>query len=527
MTAASVCRTVHDGERRNLGARMKLADLIDLEAQLLADEGVDPEVLRQRDRALYTSFAPGATADRHRLLSAWLDGLRRTQQGAELGSAILTGQRLLAYVLVGVGLIAGAGAAAALLYYDGGAPVNVGAFLLAIVGVQVALLVGIGLSVLLSWFFREIPVVSDIRAFFRFAANAFEPALDRVARHLPTERLEQFRVARSRLRTRARLYAPVERWTLIALSQVLGIAFNVGVLVVCLRLIYFSDLAFGWSTTADALDVSTMYRWVTTLAAPWGWLFPEAVPTYELVEQSRFSRLQGGFAAGVTDSLVGQWWTFLVAAVVTYGLMPRVALWGLARALRASALAKLPLDTPDVQRVIRRLEAPRVETRAEAPPPPSAAAEATPVEPLLPPEPPPPADDEAGCVLIRWREVPGVDSALAQGVRATFGYRFGGAIEAGGTDLEADEASQRAAAAAGGPVIVMAEAWEAPDKGIRRYLKGLRTAVGVDRPIYVTLVGEGTPSAMAAPESDDVALWRDRLTLLEDPYLGVQPWEPA
>ena len=503
---------------------MRLSDLIDLEAQLVIDEGIDPDLLRQRERAIYKALPSGVSANRHRLLSAWLQALRDRQQGSAVSTAIMTGYRGLSYLLVLFGFLSGAGVAQALLYYDGRTPVNVGAFLLAVVGVQVVLLAGAVLALLLMRVWSNIPILSDVRALLRFFASRLEPAIDRVGRQLPSDLRDRWAVARSRLRTRARLYQPVEQWWLVELTQLFGIAFNLGVLLLCLRLIYFSDLAFGWSTTAEALGTDTMYRIVRTMAAPWAWLAPAAVPSFELVEQSQFSRLQGGFRAEVTDVFVGQWWRFLVASVVTYGLLPRVLIWGAARSLRAWALVRLPLDTPDVERVVQRLRTPYVETQAVGVPPPSAAEPKGNVEALPRPA---PADAGKGCVVIRWRDVPAASELLTDSIAKTFGYQLSAVMDAGGVDVSVDADSQRRAADTDQPLIVLAEAWEAPDKGLRRYLRALRTAAGPERPIYVALVGEGTTESLAAPATDDVALWRDRLTLLEDPYLGVMPLEAA
>ncbi len=54
---------------------MDLTDLIDLEAQIAADAGAEPEGLRARDRAIGASLDT-ADEDRAALLSAWLEALR-------------------------------------------------------------------------------------------------------------------------------------------------------------------------------------------------------------------------------------------------------------------------------------------------------------------------------------------------------------------------------------------------------------------------------------------------------------------
>lgn len=503
--------------------RVKLTDLIDLEAQQVLDEGVDSTRLRDRDRAIYLAQSAEVKSEPRRVLAAWLDALRARGGGSSVGATVATGQRLVGYGLAVAGLMTGAGTAAALLYYDGREPVNVGTFLLVVVFGQLALLAGGAAVALFGRWLAPQPFATDLHRALGWLAERLEPAVTRANTSLPADFGRRLQVARGRLRTRSGLYAPVERWVFIELTQVFGIAFNIGVLAVCLRLIFFSDLAFGWSTTGDALDASTVYSVVRGLAIPWaGWL-PDAVPTRELVAASRFSRLQGGFPSGATEMVVGQWWQFLVAAVVTYGLVPRVVLWLTARALKRSALARIPVDTPDVQLILHRLTAPRIETRAQDAPPPSAVVPAGQTAPLARPLPAAEIAAERSCLLIRWRQVPAGRSAVERTIRTTFGLRVDGAVDAGGVDLAADSASQRAAADATGPVVVLAEAWEAPDKGVRRFLTGLRASVGRTRPIFVALVGEGDDAMLAPPEPSDVAVWKDRLTLLEDPYLGVQP----
>jgi hypothetical protein len=80
---------------------------------------------------------------------------------------------------------------------------------------------------------------------------------------------------------------------------------------------------------------------------------------------------------------------------------------------------------------------------------------------------------------------------------------------------------------AGAPIVVLAEAWEAPDKATLRFLKGVRGAVGERRPIAVGLLQQDPARQLRVPSTEDVQTWRDRLSTLEDPYLGVEPLEPS
>jgi hypothetical protein len=75
-------------------------------------------------------------------------------------------------------------------------------------------------------------------------------------------------------------------------------------------------------------------------------------------------------------------------------------------------------------------------------------------------------------------------------------------------------------------VAVVAEAFEAPDRGVRRLLSDLRGALGPRRPLLVLLVGAAADGPRP-PRDADVSIWRDGLAPLEDPHLSVEPLRGA
>lgn len=508
---------------------MKLEDLIDLEAQIAADEDRDAETLRARDRDAFGQLQVDDPSDRHTLLTRWLAVLRGQGQAPDLGRRVLFGYRWLTYLLVLLGLGLGWSAASLLLHYEQGQPpVNVGYFLLVVIGVQLGLLVLLVVGLPLLRVFPNLPLAGDLHAVLRGVANLLERAVAKADDHLSTEQRESWRVARSRLKTRAMLYQPVEQWLLVGLTQLFGVAFNLGVLACCLRLVFFSDLAFSWSTTAETIDAALVHRIVDGLAAPWAAIFPDAVPSLELVEKSQYFRLDGryaGAAPGATGDpqLVGGWWRFLIAATVVYGLVPRALLWVGVRIARGRALANLPLDTADVDRIVRRLRAPVVTTRAQALDPQGAEPAHAPVTASEPAT----AEDGGACSVILWRDMPAGPDAIARAVKHNFGCTVERTVQAGGVDFASDRSLAEELAQAEERILVLAEGWEAPDKSIRRFLGDLRQATGPRRKLTVALVEEAGPSDWRPASSHDVEIWRDRLTLLEDPYLGVEPLEAA
>jgi hypothetical protein len=112
---------------------VKLRDVVDLEVQLAFDEEMDDGALRTRDRGLYLALAPAPTQP-DALLGAWLEALRARFGAPRLGERVEAAQRLLSSLLAIIGLTVGWGVAEALLYYEqGGAPVNIGHYLLVLV----------------------------------------------------------------------------------------------------------------------------------------------------------------------------------------------------------------------------------------------------------------------------------------------------------------------------------------------------------------------------------------------------------
>jgi hypothetical protein len=207
-------------------------------------------------------------------------------------------------------------------------------------------------------------------------------------------------------------------------------------------------------------------------------------------------------------------------------VLPRAILLGWSRWSLRRSLARVPLDTPDVERVLRRLRTPVVSARGtgetDARPDWDGAA---------------PVGGAAGidgadgapreCVVVRWRDVPVAAPLIASRVAAALGWRVAAEHAAGGSDYAATQrfldALARSAAEGSPPrpIVLLAEAWEAPDKATRRFLAAVREAAGPTTPVIVAL-GRGTSDGWVAAAPDEVRTWRNTLAANRDPYLGVE-----
>ncbi len=498
-----------------------LDDLVDLEARIAEDAAAEPEALRDRDGRIAQTLAAGPD-DRPALIGGWLAALRAA--GPTPGARIARAIRLGRAALVVAGLVIGWGTGAWLMAYDGRTPVNVIHALAVLVGLQLGLLLllllGLAARRLLNR--DRMPLLGDLEAVARAIIQLADRLLmrgDAAFRAHDPDRRAAWRAGWHRLRARRSLYREVERWHALGALQGFGVAFNIAALGAIMVAVGTSDLAFAWATTLE-VDPAGFSALIRALAAPWAWLWPEAAPDVALVEATRYSRLEAAYVAAgdgrAPDGVaIGGWWRFLVMATAVYGLLPRVAAWLWAQRRARRALATLPLDTPDVDRIVRRLTAHRIRTRAPEP----EQVEHPPARALEPQYSPPTPKDP--WVLIAWRDFP-VDRAK---LRALVADHYDGelvdVLEVADFRAEKTALAALGDGAAQGRLLVLVETFESPDKAVRRFLAGVREAVGPRRPVVVALVAEAG-GGWRGVDGETLALWRQHLATNEDPYLGVE-----
>lgn len=496
---------------------LRLGELIDLECRLAADRELDRHTLRERDRRIGASLVRGGEPqlDRHEIVRRWLAAVRGGGEPGP-GARVQAVYGLAGAALAVFGLFAGAGTAAALLRYDGSHPVNIVHFLAVFVGLQLALCALAVVHMLPRSWLGWVPGFGPLHEALRHLGYR-QAGLERWLARLHGDR-GQLGGALARLKSWSTVYADVERWSLLVLTQRVGVFFNLGALATCVYLIAVTDLAFAWSTTLP-VGAAAMTRMLQALAVPWSWL-PAAVPDADLVEASRYFRQEATY----DPALLKNWWSFLVAALVTYGLLPRSALWIYSGRRLLRARRRLRLDHSECQAALERVSAGRVGKRVEW------VAEASGEDndagragvggegvEL-------PAPGDAECVVLGWADVPLDRESADRLVAERFGWRTiavhaaGGSEPAGGQQALVEDLHR---AGPDSPVVIVAEAFEAPTKALAHFLCELRHAVGTRRPIVVALVAGQAP-AWKPPSSQDRALWEHAVVLQADPYVRVE-----
>lgn len=329
--------------------RDRLAAAIDIRTWLVADAAANAGGASGAARRLARDRSIGKTiADRNprnRVL-AWWRAVDRASVETEQA-----GERVAAFVSIGSGLLLLAGIAAGLAIagaafaYRGDEPVNLFALLGVIVGIPLVMLLlqlaflrgGVPLPRAIG---DALAVLSPSRWVGAWLERRFHPDLFASV-------------------TSGRTGGLFARWQVIAFGQWFAIGYFIGVLVLSGLLVVFTDLAFGWSTTLE-LTSQAVHEVFTTVAWPWSFVVPAAVPDLSLVEASRWYRLEDTGVASARAAQLGRWWPFVMMTVLVYGLLPRLLLGVVAARAVRRATDRLLEEGPEVTALLDRLATPAV-----------------------------------------------------------------------------------------------------------------------------------------------------------------------
>lgn len=492
---------------------MTLKNLVDLAEQIEKDEEQLDSELRSRDRPVGLELSALA-ADPLAQLFAWLDRVR-DRNIPSVGRRVSAALRIGTLTLTVTALIFGWLTAATVFYYNGSHPVNIINALAVFVGFQLLLLLVSLLSFLPGKLLQILPGMRSLRETF----SLFSPGrlLRLVPRLLPARYKEATASLVGKSNAHRSLYGRVEKWLIVRTGQAFGVAFNLGALAGCLYLVIFSDLAFGWSTTLQ-VDAPALKTLTDGLSSPWTWLVPQAQPSLELIESTRYFRFQSGTLPGIENSspaVLGDWWPFLILCLLVYGLLPRLLTLSLSSARLHKAYRSTMLHLPGVQTILDRLNSQLVETRAEQP----ETAQQTYSEGVS-------QGRYAG--NLRGQAIAVVDwggtGLKAEQVGSWLQNSWGGTLdhfaEAGGAfSLNHDQqVLQALASTSAGPVMLLVKSWEPPLAECKDFIQDLRQNLGKERPLAVVPVGLGSSTAPLPPAAEMAAIWATLVKQLGDPW---------
>ncbi len=496
---------------------MKLSEIIDIEFQLYKDSQSDPAAIRRRDRNIGQEYR-GQEKARVSIFLYWLNKVKN--KNSYPGSYISYALTFLRYVLFFLFLISGATTCAAVLAYDGTSPVNIVNFLAVFAGLQVLLYFLFFINILPAGFRKKIPLIGD---FYRFTGFIFKFVLEKAGTGLYKNRTESIRQLSSilyRARSRHTIYQKMERWTIFSLTQLGGFAFSLGALASCAYLITFSDLAFAWNTTLD-ISPEFFHRIIKSFSLPWAAFFKDMVPTLDLVEATRYFRLNGDYAGTGSSALTaGGWWPFLICTLITYSLIPRFIFMCISRIMLLHMHKKSIYLSSEFDSLHRRLTSPLFTTRSE-----NNTGEENMHEHALISMPGEKSLCENSAHLIMWGEMDLSEPELTSIIESALNINITDIHFAGMLDNTRDENTLKGFEENSDdePVMLLAESWEAPGRAVEHFLKRLRSVINKDRKIIIALISLDPENEVISPSKADWQNWQDLTLKLNDPFMSIEP----
>ncbi|HEY9189679.1 MAG TPA: DUF2868 domain-containing protein [Sulfurovum sp.] len=152
-------------------------------------------------------------------------------------------------------------------------------------------------------------------------------------------------------------------WLIIKRSQLLALCFSFGLLFALLAAVVTKDIAFAWSTTLE-IDPERFHGFLHTLALPWRELYPSAVPSMALIEQSHYFRLGEQLSEKMiaNASVLGEWWRFLAFSTLFYAILLRLLMYLIASAGLSRAVTHSLLTLKGTKQLLREMNEPIIAT---------------------------------------------------------------------------------------------------------------------------------------------------------------------
>ena len=332
-----------------------LADLVDIQDQLKRDLNTDQDALNARDRDIGLSGnfkglnSRGGTPHK---LRQWIAALRRRDPDAYRGHQAQKSVSVLILCMWSFGVLVGWALTHTVLAYDGSQPINIIHCILILIATQVfTLLLLVALSVFgLSAILGALSILNPASIIVKLAGMLHPQWAQTLRRLLSPQTSTDL----------AQLHQPL----LVYLSQYFTIGLNLGMIAALLYLVTTSDLAFGWNTTLD-IDSAMAYQWFKGLGILWETLLPSAIPTEQLVESSRYYRLEGALKDNFAPAeVLGTWWLYLLVGIVIYGLLPRLVTLLISGSLYDRVIHNTIGASPGAHQVVLRLASPLVRTQS-------------------------------------------------------------------------------------------------------------------------------------------------------------------
>lgn len=479
----------------NRSKSWEIADLIDFEYLLAGEADITDETTsRPADERFQTNMLPTLQAagnmSRPAVFRSWLD-VQRDIDGQQLpGEHWKTASHWLVALTIFAGAGLGGSLTATLLLYHGDVPVNVPWFLACTLGVQMLLL----LVAAVLWMLRMTTnLLNDFRPLQSLLARFVWWVTSAGLRKISGGNRQRLQAIFARIARRREIYGSLATWPFVVVTQVFGVWFNLGILVVLLAQISVKDIEFGWQSSFVQSD-EVAYQMAEGMAIPWKWFAPSPHPTLLEVTESHFRYKE--------EHSNKSWWPFLSYSVACYGLLLRGVLLVFALAKWRGAMRRLTFDHEGCPSLYRRLIGPTIRSQSN-----TAKLE---IPPAMGTE-----DRRASCgdaFAMVATDVEISDDRLTRYISDKYGWSLVATHKAqidhpSGNATALSALAERAASLVS--VIVVVPVERPPIKAIAIFLDRIAKAAGTKPELILLLVGRKEATGFAAVDKENLTYWQN------------------
>lgn len=250
------------------------------------------------------------------------------------------------------GFSSGLGAGGIIFWYDGSQPINIISVLSSLVVAPGLLLLPTILLGICSLVMRGFQINRTLPSLLILS----KPLHRAISRITPKCR-DVFEKATTLTAFHMALYGKVESLFLSVTLQLFTLSFLLGASGYGTWKMVTTDLAFCWAATPSLITPSLVQEVTSALALPWSFVIPAAVPSLQLVENTRYYRLHTPLRTSLEydPAIMGQWWAFLILTIFTWAILPRLIMLAITLSRYKNVVSYTLLHLPHVPALLSEL----------------------------------------------------------------------------------------------------------------------------------------------------------------------------
>ena len=145
-------------------------------------------------------------------------------------------------------------------------------------------------------------------------------------------------------------------------TQLFSLLFYVAFLLSFIMIVLTKDIAFVWSSTVD-IAPQDFYNILKLFAYPWIKLFPQAMPSLQLIHDSQYFRLGNYIHHDMIThaKYLGKWWKYIVASTLFYAIFLRFLTYLFFNFRYKAELKKALLRIDGVSELLKDMDEPYIQ----------------------------------------------------------------------------------------------------------------------------------------------------------------------